>query len=110
MIVRGLLDYRGRENINDIKTFLYRLLAGKHIPPYQFDTNKGIDYESIIGFLSGGAGWNNWIYTFEQDNNVDDREIMMRMRYVDSNGHRVPLLENHIVSLFLSKRILCNTL
>ena len=90
---RALLDYRGRENINDIKTFLYRLLAEKHIPPSQFATNKGIDYESIIGFLSGGAGGNHWTYTFEQDNNVDDGEIMMRMRYVDSNSHRVPLLE-----------------
>ena len=31
--------------------------------------------------------------SFEQDNNVDDGEIMIRMRYVDSNGVRVPLLE-----------------
>ena len=56
---RGLLYYRERENINDIKTFLYGLLAEKHIPPSQFATNKGIDYESIIGFLSGGAGGNH---------------------------------------------------
>ena len=90
---RGLLDYRGRENINDIKTFLNGLLAEKHIPPSNFLGNKGIDYESIIGFLSGGAGGNHWIFTFEQDNNVDDEEIMMRMRYVDRNGHRVPLLD-----------------
>ena len=33
------------------------------------------------------------LLTFEQDNNVDDEEIMMRMRYVDRNGNRVPLLE-----------------
>ena len=64
----------------------------RHIP--QSDFWKGIDYESIIGFLSGGgAGGNHWKYTFEQDNNVDDEDIMMRMRYVDRNGHRVPLLD-----------------
>ena len=87
---RVLLNYRGRENINDIKSFLWRLLAERHSPPSDFSSN----YESIIGFLSGGgAGGNHWVFTFEQDNNVDDGEIMMRMRYVDRNGLRVPLLE-----------------
>jgi hypothetical protein len=90
---RGLLDYGGRENINDIKSFLNGLLEERHIPPSHFVANKGIDYESIIGYLSGGAGGNNWTYTFEQDNNVDDGEIVMRMIYVDSNGDQVPLLE-----------------
>ena len=90
---RGLLDYGGRENINDIKSFLWGLLEERHVPPSDFVGNKGIYYESIIGFLSGGVGGNHWTYTFEQDNNVDDGEIMMRMRYVDENGHRVPLLE-----------------
>ena len=52
---RGLLDYRGRENINNIKTFLNGLLTAKHIPPSNFLGNKGIDYESIIAFLIGGA-------------------------------------------------------
>src|SRR5271157_5961991 len=41
---RGLLDYGGRENINDIKTFLYGLLSEKHVPPSDFVANKGIDY------------------------------------------------------------------
>ena len=90
---RGLLNYRGRENINDIKSFLWGLLAERHIPPSNFLGNKGIDYESIIGFLSGGSGGNHWVFTFEPDNNVDDGEIMMRMIYVDRNGLRVPLLE-----------------
>ena len=85
----GLLNYRGRENIKDIKSFLHDLLHEKHIDRNQFGGN----YESIIGYLSGGAGGNHWKYTFEQDNNVDDEEIMMRMRYVDRNGNRVPLLE-----------------
>jgi hypothetical protein len=49
---RGLLNYRERENINDIRSFLWRLLAERHIPPSDFSSN----YESIIGFLSGGAG------------------------------------------------------
>ena len=33
---RGLLNYRGRENINDIKSFLWGLLAERHIPPSDF--------------------------------------------------------------------------
>ena len=86
---RGLLHYRGRENINDIRSFLWGLLAERHIPPSDFNYN----YETIIGFLSGGAGGNHCVFTFEQDNNVGDGEIMMRMRYVDRNGLRVPLLE-----------------
>ena len=49
---RGLLHYRGRENINDIRSFLWGLLAERYIPPRDFHSN----YESIIGFLSGGAG------------------------------------------------------
>ena len=88
-----MLDYRGKENINDISSFLYGLLAERHIPRTQFDVaNKYIDYESIIVFLSGRTG-SHCIFTFEPDNNVDDGEIMMIMRYVDDNGNRVPLLD-----------------
>ena len=89
----GLLNYRGRENIKDIKSFLHDLLHERHITIITVCGNNGTDYESIIGYLSGGAGGNHWEFTFEQDNNVDDEEIMMRMRYVDRNGNRVPLLE-----------------
>ena len=86
----GLLNYRGRENIKDIKSFLHDLLQERHIQQSDFGNN----YESIIGFLSGGgAGGNHWDYTFEQHNNVDDEDIIMRMRYVDRNDHRIPLLE-----------------
>ena len=44
------------------------------------------------------------VYTFEQDNNVDEGEIMMRMRYVDSNGVRIPLLEKPCRVIAMSKR------
>ena len=67
-------------------SFLRNLLR-EH--PAQFANN----YESIIGFLSGGAGGSHWDFTFEQDNNVDVSEIIMRMRYVDRNGNRVPSLD-----------------
>ena len=63
----GLLNYRGRENIKDIKSFLHDLLHERHINTSQFAGNNGTDYESIIGYLSGGAGGNHWEFTFEQD-------------------------------------------
>ena len=85
----ALLHYRGVENINAVLSFLRNLLREHHSSPAQFDNN----YESIIGFLSGGAGGSHWDFTFEQDNNVDDSEIIMRMRYVDRNGNRVSSLD-----------------
>ena len=42
------------------------------------------EQEEIIGNLH-----------LNKTNNVDDEEIMMRMRYVDKNGNRFPLLRNH---------------